>query len=272
MKEVRDSVHEMKRDEFQKVTSWLSVLDPVVNHDRARKKHEPGTEEWLLKSDIFQHWTTRRGSSVWLHGIPGAGKTILCSTIVELVKRLCKGSAAEYAYFYFDFNDSQKRVPVNMLRSILAQLCVHRNVILPAVQKLYSSHEKGAVTPSMDSLLRVLPSAIGGSQQVFMVLDALDECENREDLFKILAEFLRIPEVNLLLTSRKERDITDVLQTSVELQIHIESQLVDADVEVHVQRCLETDNRLKKWPNSVKEEMNEALIKGAHGRLVYVLC
>ena len=127
LEEVRNSMQEMKHDkEFQDVIKWLSTIDPSSNHERARKKHEPGTGKWFLNSMTFQHWSTKAGSSVWLYGIPGVGQTILCSTILESVKNLCNSSGKEYAYFYFDFNDSRKRVPGNMLCSVIAQLCVQR--------------------------------------------------------------------------------------------------------------------------------------------------
>ena len=126
----------------------------------------------------------------------------------------------------------------------------------------------GREAATVDKIMKVLPSVLGMSHKRYIVLDALDECEEREDLLEILATFLSIQSVNLLVTSRKERDITDALQMSVTFKFDLESTLVDADVWVHVQRCLETDKQLKKWPISVKEEICESLIMGAHGMFV----
>lgn len=48
---------------------WLAKVDPSVNHRSARKKHEPSTGNWLLKSDGFEGWKSKPRSFMWLHGI-----------------------------------------------------------------------------------------------------------------------------------------------------------------------------------------------------------
>jgi ankyrin repeat domain-containing protein 50 len=265
VKEVSDSIHEMEMDRrFQNVVNWLSNIDPSPNHDRARKKHQPGTGSWFLHSDTFQRWTTQSGSLVLLHGISGAGKTILCSTILEYVKIICKGKADDYAYFYFDFNDAQRRVPGNMLRSVMAQFCIQKKAVTPELTEMSRSYGEDSV----ENLLRVLPSILKPRKRHYIVLDALDECERKDELCKILETFCLIPDVNLLVTSRKEWGISDALKAAIKLKVDLKSEFVKADVKVHVQRCLETDKKLKKWPASVKEEISEALVQGANGMLI----
>jgi ankyrin repeat domain-containing protein 50 len=65
------------REERSKILSWLRGSDPSTNYNAARKKHEKGTGDWLLRSEQFQTWQDGDGGVMWLHGIPGAGKTIL---------------------------------------------------------------------------------------------------------------------------------------------------------------------------------------------------
>ena len=97
-------------DQKQKeILNWLKCNDPSINHESACNKREPTTGNWFLEGEIFHRMDGRKYASLWLHGIPGAGKTVLCSTVIEHVKTLCDNDD-RYAYFYFDFNDPQKAI------------------------------------------------------------------------------------------------------------------------------------------------------------------
>src|SRR6202035_2231922 len=202
---------------------------------------------------------------MWLHGIPGAGKTILCSTIIEHIKALHPiQSANRYAYFYFDFNDARKQTVAGMLSSLIAQLCVSGSHVPSNVHELYKQC-KGS-QPSMESLFEILLSLLTSSHQTYLIMDALDESSEREDLLDVITRIIQMPlaHVNLLVTSRKERDITDALYNIVDA-IGLEGHQIDADICLHVQNCLKRDKRLCKWPPSIKDEIQNVLTQQANG-------
>jgi hypothetical protein len=120
MKDVRDA------GLFGKVLKRLTAPNSDVNHEAARNKHEQATRNWFLELDEFTRWKQGQIRSIWIHGIPGAGKTSLLSTIVEHVKSVFEVGANKLllAFFYFDFNDSDKRTVIGMLRSVLHQFCI----------------------------------------------------------------------------------------------------------------------------------------------------
>jgi hypothetical protein len=101
------------------------LCDPFTNHENALSKHELGTGSWFIESADFISWTTNPNSTLWIHGIPGAGKTILSSTIIENIKALrATKPSHKYIYFYFDFHDHHKQTVTGLLRSLIAQLSV----------------------------------------------------------------------------------------------------------------------------------------------------
>ena len=57
------------------IINWLKSADPSINHEAAINKHEPSTGQWFIESDAYSRWKEGAISSLWLHGIPGAGKT-----------------------------------------------------------------------------------------------------------------------------------------------------------------------------------------------------
>ena len=248
------------------ILEWLKSCDPSTNHDTARSKHEPTTGDWFLRSDAFIEWKEGRAASLWLHGIPGAGKTILCSTVVENVISFCDGSNHQYAYFYFDFNDSRKQTVDSMLRSIITQLCFRKKGLPGQVTKLHQKYDDGNRQPTKKSLIDTVLSLVATSGRcTYVVLDALDECCEWEELLDAIGQILVERDVKLLMTSRKEQELVDGLKDVIEITINLNGCGVDGDISLHVQKRLESDKRLRKWPHGIKQEIYTALIQGAQG-------
>jgi hypothetical protein len=59
------------------VIKWLFHSDPNTNHNTACEKRSERTGLWFLQDTRFAAWRNTPGSVIWLHGIPGCGKTIL---------------------------------------------------------------------------------------------------------------------------------------------------------------------------------------------------
>jgi len=270
--EVLTSTRSAARNErHDKILNWLKSSDPSTNHNAARKKHQPTTGEWFIDSPQFIAWIEGRISSIWLHGIPGAGKTILCSSIIDNVEAACVSSSSQtFAYFYFDFSDSSKRTVTGMLRSMIHQLSIHS--LAPELDKLYQQCSEGTREPTRNALLEALISTSSITQRTFLIMDALDECLERDEVLEVITELLDVQsnQIRLLTTSRKELDIEKALRDKMESIIDLqEGDGVAHDICLYVQQCIHKDKNLKKWPPNLKEEMQTALVDGAHG--MYIL-
>ena len=242
------------------VLNWLNKVDPFVNHWAARAKWEPGTGEWFVSSHEFTSWMLP-GRSLWLYGIPGAGKTVLCSTIIESLKaRLGRFPIC----FYFDFRDPQKQSVVNMLYSLLAQLS--ENKVPEEVQRLYESCAHGnrdaPVSQLKEAFLSITKRTAFEQHTPYLVIDALDECGDREMLMSVIMEMCQNTSINLLATSRQEEDISSVLETYA---IPIQTVRVDNDIKTHIRTCLKNDSKLSKWDEGTKRTVAERLASKANG-------
>jgi hypothetical protein len=267
VKDVSESIRTMTiSDRHKSILDWVKSNDPSINHNAARQKHEPTTGDWLLESELFTKWTNATNGSLWLYGKPGAGKTILCSTIIEHVKSLCPNDGDDrYGYFYFDFSDSKKQTVTGMLRSTIAQLSVPN---LPAeVQELYQKFNHGQHQPSQDELVETLISLFKDSHRTYLVMDALDECTERKELLSVIRRIVEIDsvKVNMLVTSREEQDISEGMRGVILDSVSLECGGLDADIERHVHNCLENDTDWGNNPSHIKSEIQDALMKGAHG-------
>ena len=255
-----------------KICNWLSAPDPSTNYHKAHKQRQAETGLWLLEGEQFTRWKASAASRLWLYGIPGCGKTILSSTIVENLLEHCRDDTNMVtAYFYFDFNDKQKQDPELMLRSLLCQLLQRSSTIPKGVDVLFSSCECGRRQPSLRALLEVLELMLREFACVYIVLDALDECTQRSELMGMLETVAgwQLNNVHLLLTSRKERDIESSLESFVveEDTVCLQRDVVDKDIERYVQQRLSNDKNLAKWntDSAVRQEIGTAMMCGAGG-------
>jgi ankyrin repeat domain-containing protein 50 len=66
----------------RRVKGWLAAPDPFPNHATARKKWQPLTGEWFLRSELYESWMSTPRSFLWLYGIR---KLLACSFKSSLV-------------------------------------------------------------------------------------------------------------------------------------------------------------------------------------------
>jgi hypothetical protein len=259
-----------------KIYSWLSAPDPSTNYHKAHKQRQAKTGLWLLDSASFIKWKAGAASRLWLYGIPGCGKTILSSTVIEHLLQHCHGNASMVtAYFYFDFNDTQKQDPELMFRSLLRQLLQHSVKIPKAVNALFSACENGHRQPSLHALLELTPQVMQQFAHAYIVLDALDECTQRQELMDVLETVAawQLGNVHLLMTSRKERDIESSLDSYVKEEdtVCLQRDVVDRDIQRYIQQRLSDDKTLTKWNKdaAVRQKIEAALMHGARGMYVF---
>ncbi|KFY94925.1 hypothetical protein V498_03651 [Pseudogymnoascus sp. VKM F-4517 (FW-2822)] len=269
----------LRDEKLIKIRQWLSPPDPSVNHQKWCKQRQEDTGLWFLNSEEYGKWKTDTASIIWLHGIPGCGKTILSSTIIEDVVRHCISDPGKVvAYFYFDFKDVQKQSTELMVRSLICQLSEKCVQIPASLELLFSSCNNGQRYPSLDSQLDALQQMIQEYPQCYIILDALDECKNRAELMDILSQITswQLDKLHVLVTSRKERDIETSLESLVQGQniICLESGLVDGDIQKYVRQRLLDDASLKKWQkySDVQHEIETALTGGPRGMFRWAVC
>ncbi|KAI9735737.1 MAG: hypothetical protein M1818_006345 [Claussenomyces sp. TS43310] len=252
----------------REIYQWLSSPDPSSNHNAACKKRQATTGEWFVGSEQFEEWQRSSNSFLWLHGNAGCGKTILCSTIIEQVKsRYESNSAVGIAYFYFDFNDTEKQQHEKVIRSLIEQLSLQSVKSMETLNKLYTDRQDGRQQPTADALASVPQNTLGDFQQTFIFLDALDECKERKELLGLLKNLVdwKIEELHVLATSRRLTDIEETLESLLTGQVCIPSAAVNADIHVHLCERLRNDVKLRKFPAKMHSEIEKTLMEGANG-------
>ena len=200
--------------ERENIHKWLSAPDLSSNHNKACKQRQAKTGNWFIRTKQFTSWKLLPNSFIWLHGIPGCGKTILSSTIIKDIEKYCQLNPARVVTcFYFDFNDLEKQQPQKMLRSVITQLFFQSQSTPQTLKSLFSSCTSGERQPTPEALIATLRLIIQDLGETFIVLNALDECKDRIELLEYIGTIARwkLGTLHMIATSRKEKDLEDHL-------------------------------------------------------------
>lgn len=252
-------------DRLHQVRTWLSPPDPSSNFNNARLQHHIGTGQWFLEDDSYARWKTQRNSFLWLHGIPGCGKTILSSSIVADLQSVPTRSLV---YFYFDFNDVEKQSLAKAIPSLLFQLYAQRTDLRGEVDALYSVCNNGSRQPDSALLSRTFQNMVGQAWELWILLDALDECPTRNDGLLPWIRALRDAGLNihLLVTSRPEQDIQAAIESWApeDQTITLRSNLVEQDINVYVKARMKAIDRWQSRPG-IQARIETTLVQKAGG-------
>jgi len=152
------------------------------------------------------------------------------------------------------------------LKSIVAQLCQSLDRIPLVVENIYKTNLSG---PSRTCLFWILQNLTDISfKKTYLVFDALDEIADgeRSHLLKILRDMMiNLPNVNIIITSRREQFITNGLPLSQLEQVCLTANLVDADIQLYISHLMQEDPRFSRLPSFLQRKVEETVTAGAHG-------
>ena len=192
---------------------------------------------------------------------------------------VCETGSAIMAYFYFDFRDLSKQSCHDLLRSLLFQLSTHSSACCDILHRVYKTYKDGTQQPSDDTLKGCLKDMLRllAQGQVFIVLDALDECpdssglpSHRSEVLQLVNELvdLHLRGLYICATSRPEVDIRAVLEPLAfrSVSLHDESGQ-KADIADYVRNVVNSSPSaaMKRWRVEDKDMIIETLTERADG-------
>jgi hypothetical protein len=168
----------LDKKEDLKILNWITPIDYGPQQTDYIRRRQAGTGQWLLDSAEYQTWLNISKQTLFCPGIPGAGKTILTSIVInDLSTRFPANQNVGIAYLYCNFRRRDEQSAENLLASLLKQLTQERSSLPESVKALYDHHKDKRTRPLFDEISRTLQSVAAMSSQVFIVVDALDECQ-----------------------------------------------------------------------------------------------
>ncbi|EMC95052.1 hypothetical protein BAUCODRAFT_123534 [Baudoinia panamericana UAMH 10762] len=229
------------RMEFDSLLDWICSKADVAEHHYQYQahfeKHHSDSGRWFFDEPKYHDWVSS-DPNPWLFcpGIPGAGKSVLSSTVVrELQKR-----ALPVAYLYCTYSGRSKQSARHFLTSMLRQL-VHISGAPPQnIEDLRKRCEKNDKAPSLDEIENALRTIVTPRCKGWLVVDALDECDcnSRKDLLNSLHNLVSSSSLKILATSRfipeieswfseRNANVVEIRASGADIEAYVRSRQAD---------------------------------------------
>jgi hypothetical protein len=258
------------------ICDWIERINPTMDHINALKLRDDHTYGWFLRQKQWQDFLAGSHRLIWIHGIPGAGKTILASYIIEQIIAISSKLAVTNSclYFYCSYRHTDDQAS-SFLRWIVSQLCRQLKCVPQEVIQLHEMRTEATMT-DLKKALSILLEQVG---LVYVVIDAIDECNTtsnnqtsdaadmRQDFLGLMKCLLMQPEfarMKIIATSREYTDIQDALR-NLSAPISMSNPLVDEDIRKYVNSQLHSIKSFEHWSPNLLHEVAETLVIGAKG-------
>ncbi|KAF4496668.1 hypothetical protein FAGAP_7159 [Fusarium agapanthi] len=106
----------MDRKDNLKILDWLTTVDHGLQQSEFQKVQEPGTGRWLIETSEYRNWFKTPGQTLFCQGIPGVGKTVLTSGLIDhLGSKLEGDSASGISYIFCNFQRQDQQTSDGLL-------------------------------------------------------------------------------------------------------------------------------------------------------------
>jgi len=154
------------------------------------------------------------------------------------------------AYIYFNFRWTNKQKLDDLLSSLLKQLAEGQSSVPDSVKELYGRYVETQRRPPEQELLEALRNVASLYSKLFLVVDALDECQVsdgcRNAFIEALINLQASTGVNLFMTSRFIPEITDKFDKKDWLEIRATKADVERYLEYHIRKSSHTIREMEE--------------------------
>ncbi|RYN46116.1 hypothetical protein AA0118_g12682 [Alternaria tenuissima] len=267
------------------VKEWLSVGElPQLDHASYCKIRADyaTTTKWISQHKTVKHWIhadVPKSPVVWMYGIPGAGKTILSSAIIDECK-----AQPEFltCFFYCHDGDPMSSTAVGILKGLADQLLDQYPQMLPPC----FTRRRLSGEPSLRSISqakKLLEDFCDTIPKLFIVIDGLDECEKaeRSQVLDILTQVVGYRDtidpgtLRLLVASQDLIDIRKGFNSSASTKVApmiLRISETDNEGDIRAFTRLWVDKIASRFPpfsEDMKEYLQNLTVVNAKGMFLY---
>lgn len=272
------------------VLKWVGATSSQADFLAAQHARVSDTCEWILQREELRDWLDVSPSRkipkvLWIHGKPGAGKTIISAKLAE---HLQDTSVSPFAYFFCFYGNGLKRSYLNIIKSWISQLAKDNDKALDVAAEFYREKESQNITQM--ELWQTFSRINATIDSCFFLVDGFDECDDekadyhnhslldsRASFLLNLNDSLRGTNARVLIMSRPDFDLRDQLQSNSLLTpdsqvlwkaFGISLKHTSQDVRAFAQRIM--DLKLRKCSAELRDELANKATEKAQGMFLWI--
>ncbi|KAI5848783.1 ankyrin repeat-containing domain protein [Morchella snyderi] len=191
------------------------------------------------KIAVVRHVSVTGRSNTWLLSASLAGR-------IPAVRQLCQ---RDWQVKYLPYGATDKQVvqkTIKVLSTIIKQLARQKKTLPKALKQFYKQYHREASFATEGKLEAQLADLFTKFDQVFLIVDAMDEFD------------------------RREKDIEKTFTSCNLPTIQIEANKVDADIETFIQFQLKERSRDVVMDQTLKDKIAQSLISKSSGMFLWV--
>lgn len=262
---------------------WISPIDFDAAQQAVLFQRWPGTGTWLYENSFFQDWFLSRKSRVlWCKGTPGSGKSVLSSGVIDYIRnKHAQEESVGVAFAYFRYYLAEVQRPENILTAFVKELCRRMKQVPIGLLDSFRFHSQNDTRPDFQACVEQFDLAVRNFKEVFIIIDALDECENeakRLILDLIWDATRKFPCIKFFVASRPENDIKEYFE---DLRVPIVEVRAQKDIKIYLKSRIDQltaplgksgkprAQRLRIKSAMTKDEVFQALVGRAEGLFLW---
>lgn len=158
------------------ILGWLSTSNYEQKQAYYISQALKGSGQLLLESAEFKRWISTSNQVMLYTGMPGSGKTIMTSMVVDTLRQAFHNDQnVGVAFLYCDFNRQDEQQPDRLYAELLYQLGRQSPALPEVLTRVYQKFVDSG--PKLWPYVDTLTSVISLFSRVFILVDGLDELD-----------------------------------------------------------------------------------------------
>jgi len=193
---------------------------------------------------------------------------MIAAIAIEHLLTSVQNSSIGVSYVYCNYKDEENQSISSLLAVLVKQLVQTRPLIAGPVERLHQKHADRGTKPSFDEILGVFKEVLAEYSTVYIVVDALDECQDgtRRQLLAELHDLRTGHDIRLMATARFIPEIGASFGEAAKLEVRASDEDVRRFVagQMHrLPRCIRNDSALQ-------DMIQDKFVDAADG--MYAIC
>ncbi|KAJ9235265.1 hypothetical protein DTO169E5_6231 [Paecilomyces variotii] len=272
LNQVRDEVVKASKfvstEQTRQILEWLTPLNfDDIQNDLLGRRQE-GTGLWFLNSEEFTQWMSQPKQTLFCPGIPGAGKTIISSVVVDHLKgKLQENPEVQTCCIFCGFQSSHQQSILDLPLSLLRQLAVKDSALFQSIEDMHTRHARDKTRPTFNEVQSELVRTAKSYEMIFIVIDGLDEycsssSEKLHTFLSILFDLQKDAPINILATSRFNSGIMSRFERCLQKEIRAQEDDLQMYLNGRLPGLLE--KKISLFP-SCQDDVRREVLKSADG-------